>query len=129
MSIKALIFDLDGTLADTEEGHRVAFNLAFERYRLGWNWSRDEYRALLKTTGGKERLGAYIERLTLSPAERQRLNALLPAIHAEKTKELGPRIHALLGRVIKRKPYSCVRPLPSASMSEPAIKSTRRCMR
>lgn len=86
MIIDALIFDLDGTLADTEEAHRLAFNLAFERYRLGWRWGRNEYRALLKTTGGKERLGAYIEQLTPSPAERKRLSALLPAIHAEKTK-------------------------------------------
>lgn len=86
MSIEALIFDLDGTLADTEEGHRVAFNLAFERYRLGWNWSRDQYRGLLRTTGGKERLGAYIDQLMLSAAEHSRLSALLPAIHAEKTK-------------------------------------------
>jgi beta-phosphoglucomutase-like phosphatase (HAD superfamily) len=36
MSIDGLIFDLDGTMADTEEAHRVAFNLAFERHRLGW---------------------------------------------------------------------------------------------
>lgn len=86
MRIDALIFDLDGTLADTEEAHRLAFNLAFERYRLGWQWSRDDYRTLLRTAGGKERLGAYIAQLTLGPAERQRLNALLPAIHAEKTK-------------------------------------------
>lgn len=86
MSIEALIFDLDGTLADTEEGHRVAFNLAFERYRLGWNWSRDQYRVLLRTTGGKERLGTYIDQLMLSSAEHNRLSALLPAIHAEKTK-------------------------------------------
>ena len=86
MSIDALIFDLDGTLADTEEARRLAFNLAFERYRLGWHWGRNEYRALLKTTGGKERLGAHIEQLTPSPAERKRLTTLPPAIHAEKTK-------------------------------------------
>ena len=43
MSIEALIFDVDGTLADTEEAHRTAFNLAFERFRLGWVWGRDEY--------------------------------------------------------------------------------------
>ena len=60
MSIEALIFDVDGTMADTEEAHRVAFNLAFERYRLGWVWSRTEYRELLKITGGKERLLAYV---------------------------------------------------------------------
>ena len=44
MSIEALIFDVDGTMADTEEAHRIAFNLAFERLGLGWSWSRDEYR-------------------------------------------------------------------------------------
>lgn len=86
MSVDALIFDLDGTMADTEEAHRTAFNLAFERLRLGWNWSRDAYRELLNTTGGKERIAAYIAQLTLSPAERQRFIELLPKIHAEKTK-------------------------------------------
>lgn len=86
MKVDALIFDLDGTLADTEEGHRLAFNLAFERYRLGWTWSADEYRGLLKTTGGKERLGAYITQLPVSEVERSRLLAQVPGIHAEKTK-------------------------------------------
>lgn len=83
MSIDALIFDLDGTLADTEEGHRLPFNLAFQRYKLGWTWAADVYRGLLKTTGGKERLGAYIAQLPVSEAERRRLQALLPGIHAE----------------------------------------------
>lgn len=86
MKIDALIFDLDGTLADTEEGHRLAFNLAFERYRLGWAWPADEYRSLLRTTGGKERLAAYIAQLPVSEAERTRLLAQVPGIHAEKTK-------------------------------------------
>lgn len=63
MSIEALIFDVDGTMADTEDAHRVAFNLAFERYRLGWNWQPSEYRELLKVTGGKERLSFYIKSL------------------------------------------------------------------
>jgi beta-phosphoglucomutase-like phosphatase (HAD superfamily) len=38
MSCEALIFDVDGTLADTEETHRQAFNLAFGACRLDWNW-------------------------------------------------------------------------------------------
>ena len=50
MAIEALIFDVDGTLADTEEAHRVAFNLAFERFRLGWVWEPAEYRELLATS-------------------------------------------------------------------------------
>ncbi len=86
MSIKALIFDVDGTLADTEEAHRVAFNLAFERYRLGWVWKPDAYRALLEVTGGKERIAHYIDQLDVSAYERRRLGRLLPDIHAEKTR-------------------------------------------
>jgi beta-phosphoglucomutase-like phosphatase (HAD superfamily) len=86
MSIEALIFDVDGTMADTEEAHRVAFNLAFERYRLGWVWEPAAYRELLKITGGKERLAHYIERLEATPAERRRLGAMVADIHAEKTR-------------------------------------------
>jgi beta-phosphoglucomutase-like phosphatase (HAD superfamily) len=86
LSTLALIFDVDGTLADTEEAHRVAFNLAFERYRLGWVWQPVEYRELLRITGGKERLASYIESLPINAAERQRLSKMVPDIHAEKTR-------------------------------------------
>lgn len=86
MTVEALIFDVDGTLADTEEAHRVAFNLAFERHRLGWFWSRGEYRRLLGVAGGKERLASYIESLPLGATQRQRLRTRVPDIHAEKTK-------------------------------------------
>jgi HAD superfamily hydrolase (TIGR01509 family) len=86
MMIEALIFDVDGTLADTEEVHRTAFNLAFERFGLGWEWDRLLYRQLLNTTGGKERMAAYIDRLELPDTERRQLLGLLPDIHAQKTK-------------------------------------------
>ncbi len=86
MGISSLIFDVDGTMADTEEAHRVAFNLAFERCRLGWTWSRAAYRELLKVHGGKERMCAYIRQLGVPLAERLALLARVPAIHAEKTK-------------------------------------------
>jgi len=86
MSIEALIFDVDGTMADTEEAHRVAFNLAFDRQRLGWNWTRTEYRALLAITGGKERITGYIESLPVSTTLRRRLIERVPEIHADKTK-------------------------------------------
>ncbi|HWH81790.1 MAG TPA: HAD-IA family hydrolase [Burkholderiaceae bacterium] len=84
MSIEALIFDVDGTLADTEEAHRRAFNSAFERCGLGWCWSRAEYRALLGVTGGKERLAHHI-RATTPPAGQRALLDRIPALHAEKT--------------------------------------------
>lgn len=57
--LKAVIFDVDGTLAETEEVHREAFNMVFEQSRLGWYWSRELYRELLKVTGGKERIRHY----------------------------------------------------------------------
>ena len=54
MALKALIFDCDGTLAETEEAHRTAFNLAFAGAGLDWHWSVERYHELLKVTGGKE---------------------------------------------------------------------------
>ncbi len=61
--LRALLFDVDGTLADTEgQGHRVAFNRAFADVGLDWHWDEDLYRALLAVTGGKERMRHYIER-------------------------------------------------------------------
>jgi HAD superfamily hydrolase (TIGR01509 family) len=86
MTLQALIFDVDGTIADTEEVHRQAFNAAFLAMYLGWSWSEDQYMELLKVSGGPERISHYIAGLRLSPAERQRLTGLVPAIHREKTR-------------------------------------------
>ena len=59
--IKALIFDVDGTLADTErDGHRVAFNHAFKEAGLDWHWDVALYGELLTVTGGKERINYYV---------------------------------------------------------------------
>jgi HAD superfamily hydrolase (TIGR01509 family) len=59
--LQALIFDVDGTLADTErDGHRIAFNRAFTESGLDWQWSVERYGELLETTGGKERLQRYL---------------------------------------------------------------------
>ncbi|MEF7613035.1 HAD-IA family hydrolase [Aquincola sp. MAHUQ-54] len=85
MTIEALILDVDGTLADTEEAHRQAFNQAFERLYLGWHWTPQAYRRLLATTGGKERIAAWIDELDPPPAQRKALMARVPEIHAEKT--------------------------------------------
>jgi HAD superfamily hydrolase (TIGR01509 family) len=83
---EALIFDVDGTLADTEEVHRRAFNLAFGACRLDWNWDTATYGELLRVTGGKERIASYIERLQVSPAERLRLLDLVPDLHRTKNR-------------------------------------------
>lgn len=56
---RALILDVDGTLAETEEVHRRAFNDAFAQMGLDWRWGRRIYRKLLQTAGGKERIRAF----------------------------------------------------------------------
>ena len=81
----ALIFDVDGTLADTEETHRQAFNYAFLEFGLDWEWGKPLYRELLKTSGGKERIARYIETLPAA-AQSARLRQLVPAIHRAKTR-------------------------------------------
>jgi HAD superfamily hydrolase (TIGR01509 family) len=85
MTLKALVFDFDGTIADTEETHRQAFNYAFVRFGLGWEWTKPMYRELLKVSGGKERIAHYVSTLRVPAADKARLARLVPAIHAAKT--------------------------------------------
>ena len=83
MTLKALIFDVDGTLAETEEAHREAFNRVFADWGLDWHWSQPLYRELLKTTGGKERIQAWQEAL---PKDAPRLpDDEIARMHREKT--------------------------------------------
>lgn len=84
--LEALIFDLDGTLADTEETHRQAFNAAFIEFALWWDWSPALYARLLAVSGGKERLRHYIGTLRAPAAERARLLEIVPALHEAKTR-------------------------------------------
>ena len=59
--LKALIFDVDGTIANTErDAHLFAFNQAFEQLGINWSWSNELYHQLLAVTGGKERIKYYI---------------------------------------------------------------------
>lgn len=82
--LKALIFDVDGTLAETEEAHRQAFNETFQNIGLDWHWDKDLYRELLKTTGGKERMAAY--QTTLNGSLENRVSkSEIATIHVRKT--------------------------------------------
>jgi HAD superfamily hydrolase (TIGR01509 family) len=88
MTIQALIFDVDGTLAETEEVHRLAFNAAFAEVGLAWTWDRDVYRDLLSVTGGKERMRLFANWRGLSAeampdAEIARVHALKNVRYAE----------------------------------------------
>jgi HAD superfamily hydrolase (TIGR01509 family) len=85
MTLRALVFDLDGTLADTEELHRQAFNAAFIKLELWWDWSPLRYSTLLEVSGGEDRLHRYVDSLDATPAEKARLHAIVPVIHYTKS--------------------------------------------
>lgn len=86
-TLKALIFDVDGTLADTErDGHRCAFNLAFAEHGLDWHWDADTYGRLLAVTGGKERIRHYLELTEPAFLTRADAEAQIRALHATKTR-------------------------------------------
>lgn len=89
MPLAALIFDVDGTLADTErDGHRPAFNQAFVDAGLDWVWDAALYGQLLAVTGGKERMGYYMERYR----QQQPDSALIERLHAIKTQRYMERV-------------------------------------
>ena len=84
--LQALIFDVDGTLADTErDGHRVAFNMAFEKAGLDWIWSVERYGQLLKVTGGKERIRYYLDEFNQGFKCPENLDEFIAELHASKT--------------------------------------------
>ncbi|MEE9304287.1 MAG: HAD-IA family hydrolase [Thiotrichaceae bacterium] len=84
--LKALLFDVDGTLADTEaDGHRVAFNKAFVEAGLDWNWTVEVYGQLLTVTGGKERIKYYINDFLDNFNPGQDLTEFAANLHQRKT--------------------------------------------
>lgn len=84
--LEALIWDVDGTLADTErDGHRVAFNQAFSQAGLGWHWDEGLYGELLKVTGGKERIRYYLDRYNLDWERPVDLERFIAELHRQKS--------------------------------------------
>jgi HAD superfamily hydrolase (TIGR01509 family) len=112
--IRALLWDVDGTLAETErDGHRVAFNLAFESMGLAWRWDVEHYGRLLRVTGGRERLlhdlgsrpdapAAPAEREALAGELHRRKNAHYARIVAEGGIALRPGVGELLDEAAER---------------------------
>ncbi|MBW7852080.1 MAG: HAD-IA family hydrolase [Rhodospirillales bacterium] len=104
MTLRAIIFDVDGTLAETEEAHRHAFNEAFRDAGLDWRWDRDLYAELLAVAGGRERLRHYIARhrpdANLQESDIARLHHAKTAIYqgfiTEGRIELRPGVEQIL---------------------------------
>ena len=83
--LAALLWDVDGTLAETErDGHRVAFNRAFEGCGLPWRWDDRHYGQLLRVSGGFERLMHDMATRADAPASLEERTGLARAIHAAK---------------------------------------------
>tara|TARA_B100000686_G_C16245562_1_gene691858 strand:- start:29 stop:550 length:522 start_codon:yes stop_codon:yes gene_type:complete len=83
----AVIFDVDGTIADTERDvHRLAFNSAFKKFNINWNWDVELYGELLNITGGKERIRYYIEKYAPDKLKTRELEAWITNVHINKTK-------------------------------------------
>lgn len=88
---KALIFDCDGVLAETEsKGHLIAFNRMWETFGVPWLWSSEQYAEKLKIGGGKERMAslfrdpAFCRAVSVPESEQEQANLIL-AWHREKT--------------------------------------------
>ncbi len=106
MALKALLFDVDGTLADTEsQGHLPAYNAAFEEAGLEWRWSPELYRELLWQPGGRERLRHYIlhhkPKLGVHRSKaREDTDNWVSEIHAIKSRHFKKRVSS--GKVTLR---------------------------
>lgn len=97
MTLRALIFDVDGTLSETEEAHRRAFNETFAEAGMDWHWSVEDYTRLLKTTGGKERMRAFRDHIGASaPSDEE-----IAALHEAKTARYGALVE---GRALSLRP-------------------------
>lgn len=96
-TLQAIIFDVDGTLADTEEVHRQAFNATFRECGLDWFWNPAEYRRLLAISGGRERMTRYALERPLPNRSEGLSQANIAEIHRLKTARYAALLEA--GRV------------------------------
>jgi beta-phosphoglucomutase-like phosphatase (HAD superfamily) len=81
--LKAIIFDVDGTLAETEDAHLAAFNAAFAEEGIDWHWSESTYRGLLEIAGSRERMLHYAR--VHAHTHDHALQALIERLYRRKT--------------------------------------------
>ena len=93
--LQAILWDVDGTLAETErDGHRTAFNRAFQTLNLPWRWEEARYGELLAVTGGRERLLADMATRSDAPATAAEREALARELHALKNRYYAELVEA-----------------------------------
>lgn len=85
LNLRGIIFDVDGTLADTEEIHRIAFNKTFQEFNLDWHWSEEKYAELLSISGGKERMTKFGSTLHKEFRTEKEFLALISDMHKRKS--------------------------------------------
>ena len=114
LELRGIIFDVDGTLADTEEIHRLAFNRTFQEFNLDWHWSEEKYVELLSISGGKERMANFgsilrkefrteKEFLTLISDMHKRKSTIYRQALSEKKTDLRPGVLRLIDELTKEK--------------------------
>jgi HAD superfamily hydrolase (TIGR01509 family) len=104
-TLKAIIFDMDGTLADTEEIHRQAFNAAFDEFRVPCHWSQSEYKQLLSISGGRERIRLYLHNHDLGGDQPESIPELARMLHNRKSEIYRQKLmdgHVVLRPGIRR---------------------------
>jgi len=83
--LKAIIFDMDGTLADTEEIHRQSFNTMFSEFDIACHWDQQEYKQLLAISGGRERLRLYLQTHTRLGVRPESIPEVVEKLHKRKS--------------------------------------------
>ncbi len=107
--LKAIIFDVDGTLAETEELHCESFNTVFKQFGFAWQWDVETYGKLLTTTGGKERIARYAKEIdaTLAPevilAMHKAKNEYYAKAIEQGSLSLRPGVHDVISQAIQQK--------------------------
>ena len=92
--LQALLFDVDGTLAETEELHREAFNAAFAAAGLDWHWDQAVYGDLLSVTGGRERIRYFLDKYRPPFTPPADLDGYIAGLHQAKTRIYTERVAA-----------------------------------
>ena len=87
MLLSAVLFDVDGTISETEELHRKSFNESFKEFNLDWFWDEAIYKELINIGSGVERIEYYIKRAWPEMMEYKNLAKYINSIHKVKNED------------------------------------------